>query len=124
MILGLLGALGSSVCYGVATVMQAVSARAAPHTADVDPRLLLRLSRQVPFVAGVALDVIGFGLQFLALRLVPLFLVQAAMSANLAVTALWRYRCCGSGWGGGTGRPWRWCALASRCSRCPPARRV
>jgi drug/metabolite transporter (DMT)-like permease len=88
MILGLLGALASSVCYGVATVLQAVSARAAPHTADVDPRLLLRLSRQVPFVAGVALDVIGFGLQFLALRLVPLFLVQATMSANLAVTAL------------------------------------
>jgi drug/metabolite transporter (DMT)-like permease len=88
MILGLLGALASSVCYGVATVLQAVSARAAPHTADVDPRLLLRLSRQVPFVAGVALDVIGFGLQFLALRLVPVFLVQATMSANLAVTAL------------------------------------
>src|SRR5947199_5140147 len=88
MLLGLFAALASSVCYGVATVLQAVSARAAPHTADVDPRLLLRLSRQVPFVAGVALDVIGFGLQFLALRLVPLFLVQAAMSANLAVTAL------------------------------------
>jgi drug/metabolite transporter (DMT)-like permease len=88
MILGLLAALASSVCYGVATVLQAVSARAVPHTADVDPRLLLRLSRQVPFVAGVALDVVGFGLQFLALRLVPLFLVQATMSANLAVTAL------------------------------------
>jgi drug/metabolite transporter (DMT)-like permease len=88
MTLGLLTALASSVCYGVATVLQAVSARAAPYTADVDPRLLLRLSRQVPFVAGVALDVIGFGLQFLALRLVPLFLVQATMSANLAVTAL------------------------------------
>jgi drug/metabolite transporter (DMT)-like permease len=88
MILGLLAALAASVCYGVATVLQAVSARAAPHTADVDPRLLLRLSRQMPFVAGMALDVIGFGLQFLALRLVPVFLVQAAMSANPAVTAL------------------------------------
>jgi drug/metabolite transporter (DMT)-like permease len=88
MLLGLLAALASSVCYGVATVLQAVSARAAPHTADVDPRLLLRLSRQVPFVAGLALDVVGFGLQFLALRVVPVFLAQAAMSANLAVTAL------------------------------------
>src|SRR5213080_1302213 len=88
MLLGLLAALAASVCYGVATVLQAVSARAAPHTADVDPRLLLRLSRQVPFVTGLALDVVGFGLQFFALRLVPIFLVQAAMSANLAVTAL------------------------------------
>src|SRR5439155_12749078 len=88
MLLGLFAALAASVCYGVATVLQAVSARAAPHTADVDPRLLLRLSRQVPFVTGLALDVVGFGLQFFALRLVPIFLVQAAMSANLAVTAL------------------------------------
>ena len=52
MLLGLFAALAASVCYGVATVLQAVSARAAPHTADVDPRLLLRLSRQVPFLAG------------------------------------------------------------------------
>lgn len=88
MLLGLLAALASSICYGVATVLQAVSARAAPHTDEVDPRLLLRLSRQVPFVAGLGLDVLGFGLQFLALRLVPVFLVQTAMSANLAVTAL------------------------------------
>src|SRR2546421_4032880 len=88
MLLGLFAALAASVCYGVATVLQAVSARAAPHTADVDPRLLLRLSRQVPFLAGLVLDVVGFSLQFVALRLVPVFLVQAAMSANLAVTAL------------------------------------
>src|SRR5438874_10814908 len=74
MLLGLFAALAASVCYGVATVLQAVSARAAPHTADVDPRLLLRLSRQVPFVTGLALDVVGFGLQFFALRLVPIFL--------------------------------------------------
>src|SRR2546423_14521136 len=88
MLIGLLAALASSVCYGVATVLQAASARAAPHTADVDPRLLLRLSRQVPFLAGLVLDVVGVSLQFVALRLVPVFLVQAAMSANLAVTAL------------------------------------
>ena len=37
MLLGLFAALAASVCYGVATVLQAVSARAAPHTADVDP---------------------------------------------------------------------------------------
>src|ERR671933_283751 len=88
MIVGLLAALASSVCYGVATVLQAVSARPAPRTVEVDPRLLRRLSRQLPFVAGLALDVVGFGLQFLALRVLPVFLVQAAMSANLAVTAL------------------------------------
>jgi drug/metabolite transporter (DMT)-like permease len=88
MLLGLLAALASSVCYGVATVLQAVAARSAPHTADVDPRLLLRLLRRIPFLGGVLLDVGGFALQFLALRRVPVFLVQTAQAANLAVTAL------------------------------------
>ena len=55
MLLGLFAALAASVCYGVATVLQAVSARAAPHTADVDPRLLLRLLRRIPFLGGVLL---------------------------------------------------------------------
>ena len=88
MLLGLFAALASSVCYGVATVLQAVAARSAPHTRDVDPRLLLRLVQRVPFLAGVLLDVVGFAVQFLALRLVPVFLVQTALAANLAVTAL------------------------------------
>jgi drug/metabolite transporter (DMT)-like permease len=88
MLLGLFAALGASVCYGVATVLQAVAARSAPHTADVDPRLLLRLLRRIPFLGGVVLDVVGFALQFLALRQVPVFLVQTALAANLAVTAL------------------------------------
>jgi drug/metabolite transporter (DMT)-like permease len=87
-ILGVLAALASAVCYGVASVLQAVSARAQPHTRGVDPRLLLRLLGRAPFVAGLLLDVGGFASQFLALRSVPVFLVQAALAASLAVTAL------------------------------------
>jgi drug/metabolite transporter (DMT)-like permease len=88
MTFGLLGALASAICYGVASVLQAAAARAAPQTRDVDPRLLLRLLGRAPFVGGILLDVAGFAAEFMALRTVPVFLVQAAVAANLAVTAL------------------------------------
>ncbi|MCW2638762.1 MAG: hypothetical protein JWP76_1068 [Dactylosporangium sp.] len=88
MILGLLGAVASAVCYGVASVLQAVAARAAPKTRDVDPRLLLRLLRRAPFLGGILLDVVGFAAEFTALRTVPVFLVQAVVASSLAVTAL------------------------------------
>jgi drug/metabolite transporter (DMT)-like permease len=88
MILGLLGALASAIFYGVASVLQAVAARAVPQTRDVDPRLLLRLLRRTPFLGGILLDVAGFAAEFMALRTVPVFLVQAAVASNLAVTAL------------------------------------
>jgi len=86
--LPLLAALCSALCYGVATVLQARGARAVPHGGAVDPRLLVRVLRQGPFVAGIALDVVGAVAQFWALRYLPLFLVQAAQAANLAVTAV------------------------------------
>jgi drug/metabolite transporter (DMT)-like permease len=87
-VLGLLAALMSAVCYGVASVLQAVAARATARSRGVDPRLLVRLLRRGPFVGGLVLDVSGFVTQVVALRVVPVFVVQAAQAANLAVTAL------------------------------------
>ncbi|NEC83639.1 hypothetical protein G3I38_31465, partial [Streptomyces sp. SID7958] len=82
-------ALGAAVCYGTATVLQAVAARAA---ADTDPggdvMLLLRALRQWRYIAGLALDGLGFGLQIVALRAVPIYAVGAALAASLAVTAV------------------------------------
>lgn len=86
---GLLCALGSAACYGVASVMQAVAARAEPSAErGVDPMLLVRLVRRWRFVAGIGLDLAGFVAQFAALRVLPLFVVQAAVAASLAVTAM------------------------------------
>jgi drug/metabolite transporter (DMT)-like permease len=86
--LALLAALASALCYGFATVLQALGARATPYRRDIDVRLLVRVLRQGPFVAGMALDLAGFLCQFWALRYLPLFLVQAAQAGNLAVTAV------------------------------------
>ncbi|MFF2845064.1 hypothetical protein ACFVT5_01860 [Streptomyces sp. NPDC058001] len=83
-------ALGAAVCFGTASVLQAVAARAAePGTGSgVDPALLLRALRQWRYLAGLALDGMGFVLQIVALRSIPIYAVGAALAASLAVTAV------------------------------------
>jgi hypothetical protein len=87
--LSLLGALAAACFFGVASVMQAVAARAADTgTAGVDPRLLVRLLGQWRFLAGMGLDLLGFLAELAALRSLPLFVVQAAVASSLTVTAV------------------------------------
>src|SRR5690242_697668 len=87
MALGLLAVLLTAVTYGLATVLQSVGTRRLA-VAPVDARLLLRLSRSLPYLAGLALDGVGFVASVLALRVLPLFLVQAAVASSIGVTAL------------------------------------
>jgi drug/metabolite transporter (DMT)-like permease len=89
-LIGLLLALGCSVCYGTATVLQAVATRSVDAGSDsgVDPALLLRALQQWRYLAGLGLDGLGFVLQVAALRLVPIYVVAAAIGASLAVTAI------------------------------------
>lgn len=87
-VVGLLCALFSAVCHGFASAMQAVAARAAKdERRGVDPRLLFRLFGQWLFLGSVGLNVVGLVAQIIALRMLPLFLVQAAQAASIAVTA-------------------------------------
>jgi hypothetical protein len=86
--LGLLGALAAAVCYGVGSILQSVGSRRLATTRDLDPRLLFRLLRQLPYVGGLALDLLGFAASVLALRTLPLFLVQSAVAASIGVTAV------------------------------------
>jgi drug/metabolite transporter (DMT)-like permease len=96
MLTSLLAALVSAFCYGIASVLQAISVRAAsrraPAEADeggrVDPGLVVRMLRQGPFLASIGIDLLGFIAQLIALRRLPLFAVQAIIAANLAVTAV------------------------------------
>lgn len=90
MLIGLLLALGCSVCYGTATVLQAMATRSVEPGSDsgVDAALLLRALRQWRYLAGIGLDSLGFLLQVAALRLVPIYVVAAAIAASLAVTAI------------------------------------
>ncbi|MGY4390068.1 drug/metabolite transporter (DMT)-like permease [Streptomyces sp. TE12347] len=90
MLIGMICALGAAVCFGTASVLQAVAARAAePGTGSgVDTALFLRAVRQWRYLAGLALDGAGFVLQIIALRHVPIYAVGAALAASLAVTAV------------------------------------
>jgi drug/metabolite transporter (DMT)-like permease len=97
MVVSLLAALLSAVCYGVASVMQAIAVRAASRRSvaqvarageGVDAGLLVRMARQGLFLASIAIDLVGFIAQLIALRRLPLFAVQAIMASNLAVTAV------------------------------------
>lgn len=97
MVVSLLAALLSALCYGVASVMQAIAVRAASRRSKaqvaragegIDAGLLVRMARQWLFLASVAIDLVGFVAQLIALRRLPLFAVQAIMASNLAVTAV------------------------------------
>lgn len=79
--LGLLLAFCASVCMGAATVLQAMGARMGPGGP-------VRAMCRWPFIAGVAVDTLGFLAELVALRSVPLFLVEAAVASSLAVTAI------------------------------------
>jgi drug/metabolite transporter (DMT)-like permease len=79
--------------------MQSMAARAASRRSAgsaggstalgrVDPGLVLRMLHQWRFIVSLALDLVGFVFQLIALRRLPLFAVQAIIAANLAVTAV------------------------------------
>jgi drug/metabolite transporter (DMT)-like permease len=94
-----LAPLGAALCYGVAAVIQQVGAQraatppfsdaaATPTTRRLGLRLVFDLLRQPLFLAGLGLDAVGFFLAFVGLRHLPVFVVQAAVSSTVAVTAV------------------------------------
>ncbi|MEV5751737.1 hypothetical protein AB0L00_28290 [Actinoallomurus sp. NPDC052308] len=101
MVIGLLTAIAASACYGTGSVLQAVGARRSARreiaagattatTAHGGPSLSSTAKAAVTweFLLGSVLDAAGFGLGALAARLLPLFLSQTVISANLVITAL------------------------------------
>jgi drug/metabolite transporter (DMT)-like permease len=102
MLVSLVAAIIAAVFYGVASVMQAIAVRAAslrgPQEAasGVDPGLVVRMLHQWRFVASICLDGLGFVAQLVALHRLPLFVVQAFVASNLAVTAVVAWRVIGT----------------------------
>jgi drug/metabolite transporter (DMT)-like permease len=88
MVLGMACALFAALGYGCASVLQSIAARRAESASGLDPRLLLRLARSAPYVCGLGLDLTAFVASLVALRTLPLFLVQSAVAASVGVTAV------------------------------------
>jgi hypothetical protein len=76
------------VAYGIANLLQSVAAARTTVHHTFDPALLLRLASHRTYLVGLACQMVGFVLAFLARRDLPLFLVQASVAAGLGVTAL------------------------------------
>lgn len=92
MVLGLGAALGAAVLFGIAAILQAVGSRKVPTGSELDPRRLAGfvtgLLKQPAFLGALVLNLAGYALHFVALRLLPLYLAQAGIAASLVVTAL------------------------------------
>lgn len=88
MTLGLVSALGAALCYGSASVLEAFASRRTAASVGLDPRLVVRLLRSWQYLLGLGLDGLAFLLSIVALRSLPLFVVQAVVASSLAVTAV------------------------------------
>jgi drug/metabolite transporter (DMT)-like permease len=88
MVLGMTCALLAALGYGCASVLQSIAANRAESGPGLDPRLLVRLARSTPYISGLALDLAAFLASLLALRTLPLFLVQSAVASSIGVTAV------------------------------------
>ena len=101
MLIGVIAALLACFGYGTASVLQSYGARRAAAadaargipdsvTASGAPSLAatIRAALTPAFLAGMFLDGVGFVGSVVSARLIPLFLSQTIMSANLVVTAV------------------------------------
>lgn len=78
----------AAICSGGAAVAQASAVRRLPTTATVNAGFAIRLARSPRYLLALVLVATGFGLSILALRTLPLFVVQAGRASSLGVTAL------------------------------------
>ncbi|MFC8507278.1 hypothetical protein ACFU3J_07945 [Streptomyces sp. NPDC057411] len=99
MLIGLLTAVAASICYGTGSVLQAVGSRRSARLQAVTAGQLTqhggpslsstaKAAMTWEFIVGTGLDFVGFGLGALAARMLPLFLSQTVISANLVITAV------------------------------------
>ncbi|MEI8082901.1 MAG: hypothetical protein WCI74_13775, partial [Actinomycetes bacterium] len=87
MVIGLITAFTTAICYGVASVLQALAARRTEVGGAVDPRVLVRMVKQWPYLLGLGLDGVGFLVSLVALGMLPLFLVEAVIASSIGITA-------------------------------------
>lgn len=88
MLLAYLAALGCAVCYGLGSVLQGIGARRVEAGDRLQPRRLVRVASQAPYMAGLGLDAVGWVLSLLALIRLPLFAVQAVVAASIVFVVL------------------------------------
>jgi len=87
-LLGLAAALAAAGVFGCSAILQAIGSRRVANDSGLSARTAALLLQQPAFLAALLLNLLGFLLHLVAVRLLPLFLAQAGIAASLAVTAL------------------------------------
>jgi len=82
-----MAAVGCSLCNGISTVQQKIGADHEGKVRSFDFTFLLRLLKDRAYFLGIFLEISGYGLSLVALRILPLFLVQSLIAASIVVTA-------------------------------------
>ena len=86
MLLAVLAVAAAALCYGASAVLQAAAVTRASGPGVTG--LLGGLARDPRYVGGLALVACGFLLSLVAVRALPLFVVQAGRASSLGVTAV------------------------------------
>ena len=69
MTVGLIAAVAAAFAYALASILQAVGAARTSKGDALDPRLLLRLVKEIPYLIGLVADGVGFVLGLVAIQL-------------------------------------------------------
>lgn len=90
MLIGVIAAVLGCLGYGTASVLQSYSAGGSVGHIETGPTMRSTVTAMLApiFIAGMALDGIGFVGSLVSARMIPLFLSQTIISANLVVTAI------------------------------------
>ena len=83
-----LAAVLAAVLFGIGTVLEATAARASDSSEELDPRLFIRMMRHGVFVASGIVGITGVVATAIALRHLPLFVVQATVASSVGVAAV------------------------------------
>jgi hypothetical protein len=86
LVLSWLGAIVACLGYGVSSVLQSVAAKRS--AAVVGLTGLALIIKQLPYLLGLAADSVAFLGNLLAVRELPLFLVQSIIAGSVGITAL------------------------------------
>jgi hypothetical protein len=85
-LLSVLAVAGAALCYGASAVLQAAAVARARRT-DLTG-LMGGLARDLRYLSGLMLVAAGFLFSVVAIRVLPLFVVQAGRASSLGVTAV------------------------------------
>ena len=89
MVIGYAAALVSALCYGLGSVLQSIAAkRVDAGEGGINLRGLRKIATQIPYLAGLALDGLGWLASLVALFRLPLFVVQAVVAGSVGFVVL------------------------------------